>query len=136
MSRLSEAQAAKPTMQKVLDAVERIGNAVPHPVVIFLILIAIVMVLSHILYMFGAQVSYQAINPDTVEIQDATTKANSLLTADGIRHIYTRLVSNFLGFSAVGLLIVAMIGVGVAEEAGLINALIRKLVNVSPAWAL
>src|SRR5262245_8338079 len=136
MTRLSDAQTTKPAMQKVLDAVERIGNAVPHPVVIFLILIAIVMVLSHILYMFGAQVSYQVINPYTLEIQTATTKANSLLTADGIRHIYTRLVPNFLGFSAVGLLIVAMIGVGVAEEAGFINALIRKLVNVSPAWAL
>ena len=129
-------QASKPMMQKILDTVERIGNAVPHPVVIFLILIAIVMVLSHILYWFGAHVNYQVINPDTFEIQSATTKANSLLTADGIRHIYTRLVPNFLGFSAVGLLIVAMIGVGVAEEAGLINALIRKLVTVSPAWAL
>jgi aminobenzoyl-glutamate transport protein len=136
MTRLSEAPAAKPTMQKILDTVERIGNAVPHPVVIFLILIGIVMVLSHILYLLGAHVSYQVINPDTFEIQTATTKANSLLNADGIRHIYTRLVPNFLGFSAVGLLIVAMIGVGVAEEAGLIDALIRKLVTVSPAWAL
>ena len=134
MTRLSKAPASNPIMQKILDTVERIGNAVPHPVVIFLILIAIVMVVSHILYLFGAQVSYQVINPDTFEIQTATTKANSLLNADGIRHIYTRLVPNFLGFSAVGLLIVAMIGVGVAEEAGLINALIRKLVTVSPAW--
>jgi aminobenzoyl-glutamate transport protein len=136
MTRLNDAQTTKPAMQKVLDAVERIGNAVPHPVVIFLILIAIVMVVSHVLHLVGAQVSYQVINPDSFEIQAATTKANSLLTADGIRHIYTRLVPNFLGFSAVGLLIVAMIGVGVAEEAGLINALIRKLVTVSPAWAL
>src|SRR5262245_18653977 len=124
MTRLSKAPTTKPVMQRVLDAVERIGNAVPHPIVIFLILIAIVMVLSHILYLFGAQVSYQVINPYTLEIQTATTQANSLLTADGIRHIYTRLVPNFLGFSAVGLLIIAMIGVGVAEEAGLINALI------------
>ena len=129
MSRLSEAPATKPTMQKVLDAVERIGNAVPHPIVIFLILIAIVMVLSHILYLFGAHVNYQVINPDTFELQTATTKANSLLTADGIRHIYTRLVPNFMGFTAVGLMIVAMIGAGVAEESGLVKALIRKLVN-------
>ena len=41
-----------------------------------------------------------------------------------------------MGFTAVGLLIVAMVGVGVAEEAGLIKALIRKLVAVSPGWAL
>lgn len=126
----------KSAMQKILDAVERVGNSVPHPVVIFLILIVIVLVLSHILYLLGASVSYQIINPDTDKVEAATTTANSLLTAEGIRHIYTRIVPNFLGFSAVGLLIVAMIGVGVAEEAGLVNALIRKLVAVSPGWAL
>jgi len=135
-SEASKTKASKTAMQRFLDAVERAGNSVPHPVVIFLILIAIVMVLSHIFYVLGATVSYQVINPDTHKIETATTNANSLLTAEGIRHIYTRLVPNFLGFTAVGLLIVAMIGVGVAEEAGLVNALIRKLVTVSPHWAL
>ena len=47
--------------------------------------------------------------------------------------MYSRLIPNFMGFTAVGLLIVAMVGVGVAEEAGLVKALIRKLVAVSPA---
>jgi aminobenzoyl-glutamate transport protein len=139
MSDFSDAVNAAPSktaMQKILDAVERIGNSVPHPVVIFLILIAAVMVLSHILYLFGASVSYQVINPETHKVETATTAANSLMTAEGIRHVYTRIVPNFLGFSAVGLLIIAMIGVGVAEEAGLVNALIRKLVAVSPRWAL
>lgn len=128
--------SSKTMTQKMLDTVERVGNSVPHPIVIFLILIAIVLVLSHLLYMLGATVTYQVINPDTHKIETATTTANSLLTADGIRHIYTRLVPNLMGFSAVGLLIVAMMGVGVAEEAGLINALIRKLVAVSPSSAL
>jgi aminobenzoyl-glutamate transport protein len=139
MSQTSQAHstpASKTAMQKVLDTIERVGNAVPHPVVIFLILTGIVLVLSHILYLLGASVSYQVINPDTDKVEAATTAANSLLTAEGIRHIYTRIVPNFLGFSAVGLLVVAMMGVGVAEEAGLVNALIRKLVAVSPGWAL
>src|SRR5215831_15468939 len=105
----------KTTTQKILDTVERVGNSVPHPIVIFLILIAVVVVLSHILYMLGATVTYQVINPDTHQIETTTTTANSMLTADGIRHIYTRLVPNFMGFTAVGLLIVAMMGVGVAE---------------------
>jgi len=128
--------ASKTAMQALLDAVERVGNSVPHPVLIFLILIALVMALSHILYVLGASVSYQVINPDTHDVETATTTANSLMTADGIRHIYTRLVPNFLGFTAIGLLIVAMLGVGVAEESGLVDALIRKLVAVSPSWAL
>lgn len=131
MSARSDATNTPPSKtmtQRALDTVERVGNSVPHPVVIFLILIAIVLVLSHLLYMLGASVTYQAINPDTHKIETATSAANSLLTADGIRHIYTRLVPNLMGFSAVGLLIVAMMGVGVAEDAGLVNALIRKLV--------
>lgn len=139
MSARSDATNTPPSKtmtQRALDTVERVGNSVPHPVVIFLILIAIVLVLSHLLYMLGASVTYQAINPDTHKIETATSAANSLLTADGIRHIYTRLVPNLMGFSAVGLLIVAMMGVGVAEDAGLVNALIRKLVAVSPSWAL
>jgi aminobenzoyl-glutamate transport protein len=135
-SKTLDTTSPKTMMQRVLDTVERVGNSVPHPIVIFLILIAIVLVLSHILYMLGATVTYQVIDPDTNKIETATTTANSLLTADGIRHIYTRLVPNLMGFTAVGLLIVAMMGVGVAEEAGLVNALIRKLVAVSPSWAL
>jgi aminobenzoyl-glutamate transport protein len=96
MSAAQNTQVSKTAMQKFLDAVERIGNSVPHPVVIFLILIAIVLILSHIVYLLGASVSYQMINPDTDKVEMATTTANSLLTADGIRHIYTQFVPNFL----------------------------------------
>jgi aminobenzoyl-glutamate transport protein len=60
---------SKSTTQKILDTVERIGNSVPHPVVIFLILIAVVMVISQILYMLGASVSYQVVNPETHKIE-------------------------------------------------------------------
>ena len=87
-------------------------------------------------FLVGASVTYQVIDPDTHKIETSTTVARSLLTASGIRDMYSRLIPNFMGFTAIGLLIVAMVGVGVAEEAGLIKALIRKLVDVSPAWAL
>jgi len=134
MSQASE--PPKTLMLRILDLVEVIGNKVPHPVLIFLILIAFVMVLSQILTMAGASVSYQVINPETHKVELATTKARSLLTTEGIRSIYTGVIPNFMGFTAIGLLIVAMVGVGVAEEAGLVKALIRQLVAVSPHWAL
>jgi aminobenzoyl-glutamate transport protein len=130
------AEAPKGFLQRVLDVVERVGNKVPHPVIIFLILIAIVLVLSHVLFLTGASVSYEVINPDTHKAEAVTTVARSLLTASGVRDMYSRLVPNFMGFTAIGLLIVAMVGVGVAEEAGLIKALIRMLVAVSPRWAM
>src|SRR5687767_2661284 len=124
------------TMQRFLDGVEKIGNMVPHPVVIFLILIGIVIVLSAVLSLFGARVSFERINPDTHTIETATTTIQSLLNVEGIRFIYASLIPNFMSFTAVGLMIVAMIGAGVAEESGLVTALIRKLVLVAPHWAL
>ena len=130
------ATAPKTAMQRFLDVVERVGNMVPHPVVIFLILIAIVIVLSALLGAVGTAVTFERINPETHEIETATTAIRSLLTADGIRFMYTSLIPNFMSFTAVGLMIGAMIGAGVAEESGLVGALIRKLVLVSPAWAL
>ncbi len=134
---MSKAIAApKSFLQKLLDGVEVAGNKVPHPVVIFLGLIGIVIVLSHLLYLMGTTVTYQVIDPYTDKISEATSAANSLLTADGIRFIFTSVVSNFMSFNAVGVIIVAMVGVGVAEEAGLVKTLIRKLVLVSPPKAL
>jgi aminobenzoyl-glutamate transport protein len=156
--------ASKTFMQKVLDVVERVGNKVPHPAVIFLILIAIVVVLSHLLFVTGTTITYEAIVPTAKQIDASETEATpydlgmvvdyqtidakgygiekrevaakSLLTTDGIRFIYSSLIPNFMGFTAVGLMIVAMVGAGVAEESGLVNALIRKLVIVSPRGAL
>src|SRR5262245_48993866 len=126
----------KTSMQRFLDAVERVGNMVPHPVIIFLILIAIVIILSALLGQFGTAVQFQRINADTHEIEVATTEIRSLIGADGIRFMYASLIPSFMSFTAVGLMIVAMIGAGVAEESGLVNALIRKLVLVSPRWAM
>ena len=123
-------------MQKVLGVVEKVGNRVPHPVMIFVILIGFVILLSQILYMFGASVSYEVLNPDTHKAETATTVARSLLTGAGVRFMFSGVVQNFMNFNAVGVIIVAMVGVGVAEEAGLVKALIRKLVVVAPPKAL
>jgi aminobenzoyl-glutamate transport protein len=115
-----------------LGWIERAGNRVPHPVMIFVYLMLIVIVLSAILGLMGAEVRYQAYNPATGDIEEASTRARSLLTIEGIRFMFTGVVPNFMGFNAVGVIIVAMVGVGVAEEAGLVKALIRKLVIVAP----
>jgi aminobenzoyl-glutamate transport protein len=129
-------EAPKTVLQRFLGLVENVGNKVPHPVVLFLILIAIVWVLSHLFYLAGVTVSYQVINPQTHKIEETTTAVRSLLTADGIRFMFERMIPIFLGFTALGQLIVAMLGVGVAEEAGLVDALIRKVVRVAPRWSL
>ena len=123
-------------MQKMLDFIERVGNKVPHPVVIFLALTGLVMVMSHVLYMFGVSVTYDALNLQTHTLEPTTVAVRSLLTGDGIRFILTSMIRNFMGFGPVGIILVAMIGVGLAEEAGLMKALIHKTVMVAPSRAI
>jgi aminobenzoyl-glutamate transport protein len=130
------AAPGKSRMERMLDVVERVGNRVPHPVVIFLMLIGLVIVLSHVFYLLGSSVTYEAIDPETGNPETITAAAQSLMTADGLRFMFTGVVDNFMSFTAVGVIIVAMLGVGVAEEAGLIRALIHKLVNVAPRKAM
>jgi len=126
----------KTGLERFLDVVERVGNRVPHPAVIFVLLIGLVIVLSHILYLMGATVTFQAVNTETHAIEETTTAVRSLLTGDGIRFMYAGVIQNFMNFTAVGVIIIAMLGVGVAETAGLVKALIRKLVIVAPPAAL
>lgn len=154
------ADASMSGMQKFLGIVEKVGNKVPHPAVIFLLLLGAVIVLSQVLHMTGTTVTYEVIvpqaTPEVVENDDPmyegmgaplglgsideqqtvmetrTASARSLLTVEGVRFMYTSLIPNFMAFTAVGLIIVAMLGVGVAEESGLIKALIRKLVVIAP----
>jgi aminobenzoyl-glutamate transport protein len=61
-----------------------------------------------------------------------TTEVRSLLSADGIRFMVTSPVANFMGFGAVGVIIVAMVGVGLAERSGLVATLVKQIVRVAP----
>ena len=126
----------KPRQKGIFDVIERWGNKVPHPAVIFIWLILILIVLSQLLSLLGFAATYQTINPETHRAELVTTQTRSLLTGDGLRFMYSNVVDNFMGFNAIGLVIVVMLGVGVAESSGLIKALIRKLVAASSPRAL
>jgi aminobenzoyl-glutamate transport protein len=149
-------------VQRMLDGIERVGNKVPHPAIIFLGLCVLVIVLSAVLAAFDVSVTYDVVEPAPVpaeeqelggsiepdivvpedyegadlETHEETTEIESLLTTDGIRFIFASFVDNFAGFSVVAVVFIAMIGVGVAEAAGMMGALIRKLVAVAPPGSL
>lgn len=123
-------------MQRMLDFIERAGNAAPHPAVLFLGLIAGVLLLSALLAWIGVSVNYERVNVETDKIETATAEVQSLLSGDGIRFIFTSVVPNFINFGPVGIIIVAMIGIGLAERAGMFGALIRRIVVVAPPKAM
>jgi aminobenzoyl-glutamate transport protein len=122
--------------RNLLNWIEKVGNKVPHPAVLFSLLAIGVILLSHCCQLLELSVTYERIDPETHEVQTATTVVRSLLSADGIRFIFTSVVPNFINFGPVGIILVAMIGVGLAERSGLIQALIRGIVTVAPPSAL
>ena len=149
--------------QRMLDGIEKAGNRVPHPAVVFLLLIALVVVLSVVLSWTGLHVTYDYTGPGAVAGQptypegtsepslvyppDAlhnppvqtvleTVHVRNLLAAPGIRFIFSSAVDNVTNFGVIGVILVAMVGIGLAEQAGLIAALIRRLVKVAPRGAL
>lgn len=117
----------------ILDRVERIGNALPHPATIFLILSVVIVVLSAILSATGLSVTYEGINrANNNAVEMMTVTVNSLLSKEGVQYLFSSAVTNFTGFAPLGTVLVALLGVGLAEGTGLIGTLLKKLVMSTP----
>jgi aminobenzoyl-glutamate transport protein len=150
-------------LERLLDSIERVGNKMPDPAILFLYLCVGVILVSQVLYWFDVKATYEVVQPPAAtseqtyyggsvdptyvgpttpepasdyRLEQQTTAVQGLLTGDGVRYLFTSFVSNFRNFSAVTIILVVMIGVGLAESAGLIAALIRKLVAVSSRGTL
>jgi aminobenzoyl-glutamate transport protein len=159
---------------RMLDTIEKVGNKVPSPVMMFLYLIIGVIVLSFVLELAGVKVTEDIIVPapqqvepydlaggttgsqllpvdydeehgyqltdfepnNDYSVETVTVSIRNLISVEGFRFIFTSFVNNFAGFSVVAVIFVSMIGIGVAEHAGLMDALIRKLVAGAPGSAL
>ena len=117
----------------ILDRVEKVGNALPHPATIFLILSVVIVVLSAILSAAGISVTYEGINrANNNAVEMMTVTVNSLLSKEGVQYLFNSAVTNFTGFAPLGTVLVALLGVGLAEGTGLIGALLKKLVMSTP----
>jgi aminobenzoyl-glutamate transport protein len=150
-------------LERILDGIERAGNKMPDPAILFLALCGAVIVISQILYWFDVKATFEVVTPPPVAteqtyyggsiepsdvgpteaepksdyaVKTQTAKVKGLLTAEGVSYLFTSFVDNFRNFSAVTIILVVMIGVGLAEAVGLIAALIRKLVGVSSRGTL
>ena len=112
-----------------LKGVERIGNKLPHPAMIFAILSVIVIIVSYFAAKSGLNVTYF----DAKAGEKVTKEAVSLLNWEGLAYIFNSATENFTGFAPLGTVLVAMLGVGVAENSGLFNATLKRLLsNVNP----
>ncbi len=113
---------------RFLDGVEWLGNLLPHPVTLFAILAVGMVLLSGLFGWMGVAVEDPRPIGAAGRSDDGVIRAVSLMSADGLRRIFTGLVGNFTGFAPLGVVLTAMLGIGVAERSGLLSAAVRGVV--------
>ena len=114
-------------LMRLLIIIEKVGNKLPHPFWLFLSLAVIVMILSAIFSATGLS----AVNPAT----DQTVTVTNLFSTESLREIVAGATNNFVTFPPLGLVIIVLLGVAVAEQSGLIAAMLRgTIAGASPKW--
>ncbi|RXJ73020.1 aminobenzoyl-glutamate transporter [Veronia nyctiphanis] len=118
----------KSPFTRFLDTVEWLGNLLPHPVTLFASLCLALFVASGIAGYFELSVADPRPEGAAGRAADGIIAVNSLVNAEGVQLIVTQMVKNFTGFAPLGTVLVAMMGVAVAEHSGLLSAVMRSLV--------
>ncbi len=131
MAKKDESQGG--VFQRILDKVEIIGNKLPQPVTLFAILMGVVLLLSWIFS--GVSVLRPGTGSDT-GVEAEYIVVENLLTKEGIQRILTSLVEVFATFPPLGLVLVVMLGIGVAEHTGMISVALRVFVSKVPKYLI
>ena len=113
---------------RFLNVVERLGNLLPHPITLFALFCAAVILISGIAGYFEVTVVDPRPEGASGRSADGLIHVVSLMNAEGLRMIVSNLVTNFTGFTPLGTVLVALLGVGIAERSGLLSAGMRALV--------
>ncbi len=114
----------KGAIARFLDIIEKAGNKLPDPAILFLVLMLLVWFLSSIL----SPITFSEIDPRTGE----SVRVVNLLTGPALANFLANMVSTFTSFAPLGIVLVAMLGVGVAEDSGFINAGLKSMLGVTP----
>lgn len=127
----SESNPSTPTpgasggwLARGLDWIEKVGNRLPDPAVLFLIL----MVLTWVVSAFLAPVQFTEVNPSNGE----PIRVVNQLSGEALTTFMTNMVKTFTGFHPLGVVLVALLGVGVAESSGFINAVLKWMLGFTP----
>ncbi|MDW0108804.1 AbgT family transporter [Sporosarcina aquimarina] len=120
--------AKKGFFNRALNGIERVGNRLPDPFILFVGMAVAVMIASFIFSMFDASVKH----PGTGE----TLPINNLLSGEGLKYILETMITNFTGFAPLGIVLAMMLGIGLTEKVGLFDYAIKKSIMKSPPWLL
>ncbi|MCA0760780.1 AbgT family transporter [Vibrio vulnificus] len=125
---IKQTSPKKPLFTRFLDTVEYLGNLLPHPITLFAIFCLAILISSGIAGYFDVSVVDPRPEGAKGRAADGMIHVVSLLNADGLELIVTNLVKNFVGFAPLGTVLVAMLGVAIAEHSGLLSAAMRGMV--------
>ena len=112
----------------LLDTIERVGNRLPDPAALFLILLFVVWVVSALV----SPMQFAEVDPRTEE----PIRVVNMLAPAALASFLSRMVTIFTGFHPLGVVLVALLGVGVAEHTGFINAGLKAMLRVTSAKLL
>ena len=122
----------KPSLlNRWLNGIEKVGNKLPHPISIFAILVLFVIVLSAVCEMAGVSATGELVNRSKGVVETQTVQAVSLLNGEGLVYMLTHAITNFTGFAPLGVVLVAMFGIGLLEDSGLIGGALKSAVEVT-----
>ena len=116
-----------------LNGIEAVGNRLPHPIALFAVFALAIVVISAICSLLGVSATGELVvklEDGSSALQETTVTAVSLLTKEGLTYMLTQAVNNFTTYAPLGMVLVAMLGVGVAEHSGLINAMLKSAVII------
>lgn len=113
-------------LQRFLDRVEVVGNRLPHPATLFALLALLVVILSWLFAQLGVSVE----DP----IEGGQVEVYNLLSAEGAEWMFTSAVDNFINFAPLGVVLATMLGIGMAEQSGLIGTLLRSFILSVPRF--
>src|SRR5690554_4190991 len=108
--------------------IEKGGNALPHPAILFALFALITLFISGIGYWLG----WSGIHPATGE----TVNVVNLLSKEGLHRILLEMVTSYTSFAPLGIVMVALLGIGVAESSGLISTAVKSLLLKAPPRAI
>ncbi|MDO4732577.1 MAG: AbgT family transporter [Bacillota bacterium] len=117
-------------LTRCLNGIERVGNKLPHPVILFAIFALAVVIISAICSALGVSATGELISGG--ELKETTVSVVSLLDKEGLAYMFTSAVKNFTSYAPLGMVLVAMLGVGVAEKSGMIDTLLKRVVKSTP----
>lgn len=128
MSTPTATQHKRSLFDRFLDAVEKAGNRLPHPVTLFLIFIGLVMVAS----VLAAAMGIDAVHPGTGK----RIEARNLFSGDLIQKLLVEMPKTFAAFPPLGQVLAVMLGIGVADKTGLIAAALKAFMGAIPGSLL